>query len=206
MKKIAIHKMSKDKAVLALGVLLIATGLMFGGIQQINSWLNMRGTKVQAQGLKSSKPVVNSAPLVTGTPVHISIPNVNIDIPVIPGYYYPANNSWTLSLDNAQWGTMTSRPNNKGGETYIYAHYRVHVFYNLPKIKPGDEAIITTDNGHTFIYKYVSNTVVTPQDTSLFKYTGKPILVLQTCTGAWYQYRQLFVLDLVQVDQTPVKN
>jgi len=198
-------RLTKTNTWFAIGVILISAGIMFGGIGVINSWLNSRHYKVQAQGLKNTKPIVTSAPLITGTPTHISIPDVNIDLPVIPGYYYPKDKSWTLTLDNAQWGTMTSKPNNKGGETYIYAHYRVHVFYTLPNVQPGDLATVNTENGHTFTYKFINSTVTVPEDTSLFTYKGKPILVLQTCTGAWYQYRQLFVFNLVQVDGKDIK-
>ena len=206
LKRIHRSHLSKTNIWLVAGIILISAGLIFGGIGVISSWLNARHYKVQAQGLKNTKPIVTSAPLITGTPTHISIPNVNIDLPVIPGYYYPKDKSWTLTLDNAQWGTMTSKPNNKEGETYIYAHYRVHVFYTLPKVKSGDLATVTTGNGHIFTYKFINSTVTVPEDTSLFTYKGKPILVLQTCTGAWYQYRQLFVFDLVQVDGKNIKS
>ena len=198
--------LSKNNIWMAIGAVLIAAGIIFGGLNAFNAWLNSHGQKVQAQGIKNTAPVKNDDPLITGTPSHISIPSVNIDLTVIPGYYNPKDNSWTLTLNNAQWGTMTAKPNNKSGLTYIYGHYRVHVFYTLPRVKPGDLATVTTDNGHTFTYKYVSNVVVTPQDTSLLTYQGKPVLLLQTCTGAWYQYRQLFLFDLLQVDGKTVKS
>jgi LPXTG-site transpeptidase (sortase) family protein len=117
---------------------------------------------------------------------------------VIPGYYYPANKSWSLSLNDAQWGAMTAPANNKQGMTFIYAHYRKGVFLTLPKVKPGQQAIITTDNGHVFTYTFRQSVVTNPADTSLFKYQGQPILILQTCTGAWFQNRQLFMFDLVK--------
>ncbi len=187
----------KQRAWLAGGILLVVIGLFLGGFGLINTWLASKNSHLDAQALKSNQPAATTQPLLMGTPTHISIPDVGIDLNVIPGYYYPSNQSWTLTLNNAQWGTMTAKANNKTGLTYIYAHYRWHVFYNLPRVQPGNEAIITTDNGHTFRYKFVSSTITTPTDTSLFTYTGKPILVLQTCTGVWYEKRQLFVFDLV---------
>jgi LPXTG-site transpeptidase (sortase) family protein len=183
---------------LLAGLILIAAGLFFGGNNLITGWLSQRGTHVQA--LQNNQPSQNTQPLITGVPTHLSIPNVGIDSKVDPGYYYPASQSWTLSLNDAQWGVMTAKPNNKAGDTFIYGHNRLHVFYTLPKVQPGDEAIITTDNGHKFTYKYVNNIVTTPTDTSLMTYQGKPILVLQTCTGLWYQNRTLYTFDLVKVD------
>lgn len=177
--------------------------VLFGAIGFGWYWLNTdhlehSATKPQpvAKVLKSNIPVQSEQPKIEGTPTHISISNIGIDLNIIPGYYYSSDQSWTLSLNNAQWGTMTSQANNKSGDTFIYAHARVGVFADLPKVKPGDKAVVTTSNGHSFTYSFTSSTVTSPTDTSLFDYQGKPILILQTCTGTWYESRQLFVFDL----------
>jgi len=187
---------------LALGAGLIIIGLISVGIIWLNSnHAQHSATKPQpvTKVLKNNPLPKTSQPVVSGVPVHITIPSVGIDLQVIPGYYNKNDGSWTLSLNNAQWGTMTAKPNNTEGDTFIYAHYRVHVFYSLPKVVPGDQAIITTDNGHTFTYTFISSTITSPDDTRLFNYQGKPILILQTCTGAWYQNRQLFVFNFTKL-------
>jgi LPXTG-site transpeptidase (sortase) family protein len=184
------------------GLLFIAAGLIIGGASFFSLWLSQRSAdtpKPLSQVLNNSKPKDNGQPLISGTPIHIAIPSVGIDLKVIPGYYYPSTQSWTLSLNDAQFAVITAKPNNKQGDTFIYAHYRLHVFYTLPRIQPGAEVTITTDNGHTFTYTYDSNTITTPDDTTLFNYHGKPILVLQTCTGVHFQNRQLFVFNLSKV-------
>ncbi len=66
--------------------------------------------------------------------------------------------------------------------TFIYGHNRWAVFYKLLKVQPGDEAIVSTANGHTFTYKMTGQKVTQPTDTSLFHYQGPPILTLQTCS------------------------
>lgn len=193
-------KSNKQFVWLAAGLILIAISLLMGSLGMINSWLDGRDKQVNAQALVSNKPAETSEPLVAGKPTRIDIDSVNIDLEVIPGYYNSTNNSWTLTLNKAQWGTMTAQPNNKEGQTFIYAHYRLNVFYTLPKVKVGDIATVATDNGHIFKYKFRSSTVVSPDDASVFNYKGKPILVLQTCTGVWYEKRQLFVFDFVEVN------
>ena len=183
---------------LVAGLLLLSVGLGLGGWRMLTMWW-YESHHTQVVALPSTPPLDSNAPIIAGKPTHIAIPSVSIDLEIIPGYYNATNESWTLTLDKAQWGAITSQPNNKAGMTYIYAHDRKHVFYDLPNIKPGDKAIVTTANHHTFTYTYKSNTIVSPSDTSLFNYRGRPILVLQTCTGLWYQYRQLFVFDLTSV-------
>lgn len=184
---------------LSLGTGLIMIGLVFGGLSLFNTWLAQRSAAAPTSQALKSNSQTNQVPLISGTPVRIQLPSVSIDLKVIPGYYYAASKSWSLSLNDAQWGVMTAKPNNQGGDTFIYAHYRLHVFYTLPKVQVGDPAIITTDNNHVFNYTFRSSTITSPGDTSLFAYKGKPILVLQTCTGVWFENRQLFIFDLTKV-------
>lgn len=177
------------------GLILIGLGLVLAGVNLLMTWDGQRSAS--AGQLIQSNPVTdNGNPAISGRPVRITVPSLGIDLKVIPGHYYPANQSWTLSLNNAQWGTMTAPANDKQGLTFIYAHYRKGVFLDLPRIERGAHVFITTDNGHQFTYIYRRSIVTSPGDTSLFTYHGKPLLVLQTCTGLWYQNRQLFMLDL----------
>lgn len=141
-------------------------------------------------------PVVQPVVAISGRPVHIQIPSVGINIPVIDGYYYPATNGWTLTNYAAQYAVQTPLANNTEGNTFIYGHNRHSVFEALLNIKLGAEAIITTDNGHTFTYVFKGALITTPSNLSLFSYQGPPILTLQTCSGTFYQNRQLFTFDL----------
>jgi LPXTG-site transpeptidase (sortase) family protein len=139
----------------------------------------------------------SNEPLVSGMPNHITIPSVNISITVDPGVYNKTNQTWSLSLTDAEYATVTPPPNNLEGNTFIYGHNRWAVFYKLLNINIGDEATVTTANNHTFTYKLISEKVTNPTDTSLFSYRGKPILTLQTCSGLFYQNRQFFIFNLV---------
>jgi LPXTG-site transpeptidase (sortase) family protein len=138
---------------------------------------------------------------VSGRPTEISVPSVNIDIPVINGYYNPNSKDWTLSLDKAQFATPTTLPNNLTGNTFIYGHYRVGVFYTLPHIESGAEAIITTDNGYKFTYRFYQTYPTQPTDTSVLHYQGPPMLTLQTCSGSYYQNRQMYLFSFVKYEK-----
>jgi sortase (surface protein transpeptidase) len=141
-------------------------------------------------------------PVISGHPVSISFPSVDItDVPVVDGYFDTKKQDWTLGLHTAQWGTMTPQPNDTAGNTYIYGHYRPEVFAYLHVIKPGAEAIVTTDNGYKFIYTFDSSINVDPTDVSLFNYQGPPILTVQTCSGSWFQNRQLFKFTFTRVEK-----
>ena len=197
-----VRKLRTLRAALAFSAVLIIFGLALVSFQIFSTWrAQQTSAAIQPIGnILKNNTIVDDQPYISGTPVQITLPSVNIDLKVIPGYYYPKSNSWTLTTNNAQWGVMTKLANDKSGMTFIYAHYRKGVFLKLPKIKPGEVALVKTEKGHTFTYTFRSSTVTSPTDTSIFAYQGKPILVLQTCTGAWYQNRQLFVFDLTKVE------
>ena len=200
-KKTTARKVVSFRYAVLAGLSLLVFGLVLIGWEFYNTWRAQQAaaSSVPISQLLNNKKDDNQS-YISGVPVQIFIPSVAIDLKVIPGYYYQKSNSWTLTTDKAQWGTITKQPNDGGGMTFIYAHYRKGVFLKLPKIKPGEFAQIKTDKGHTFTYVFRSSTITTPTDTSIFAYQGDPILILQTCTGAWYQNRQLFLFDLVKVE------
>ncbi len=135
---------------------------------------------------------------ISGDPIRLLIPSLGYDLEVIPGYYYQDSKTWNLTTDKVQYATITPLPNNIEGNTFIYGHYRYEVFATLHNIEDGAEAIIRTSNGHAFYYKFSYQRVTNQYDNSIFGYTGKPILTLQTCEGLFYQNRQLFTFDFVR--------
>lgn len=153
--------------------------------------------------LPVSAPTLPIAPsIISGKPTHISIPSVGIDLHVLPGEYNKATGEWTLSGYNAHFATMTMPANNYQGNTFIYGHNNKYVFGHLKGIKPGQEIEVTTDNGNKFYYSYVSSETVDPSDVGLFQYKGAPRLTVQTCTGTWYEKRQLFFFKFERVSES----
>jgi len=143
----------------------------------------------------------NLPDIITGKPVNLSIPSTKINVGVIDGEYNQSTKQWTITNNRAQFATITSQPNNLGGDTYIYGHYRPEVFAYLHVIKPEAEAYVTTDNGYLFTYKFREVHTVPPNDSSVFAYEGKPILTLQTCSGIWFQNRQQYTFDFVKYEK-----
>lgn len=190
----------KIKFPLLIGLLLIGAGLFLGWGVLFNKEYNVQpnGLTITNQSVMSANTTAPEFVEIKGNPVNLSIPNLNIDIPVIDGYYNQKKQVWTLTEDKAQFAKMTQQPNNVGGITFIYGHNNKKVFNKLPKIKVGDRAVITTDNGKVFTYEYVSSVTTKPEDASALSYQGEPILMLQTCTGLWYQNRTLFTFKLVE--------
>ena len=138
---------------------------------------------------------------ITGKANKLAIQSLGLEVPVVDGAYDPSTKQWTLGLHTAQYAMLSTPPNNTSGMTYIYGHYRPEVFAPLHKIPDGAEAIVTTDNGYKFTYKLREKHDVAPEDTKIFEYQGAPILVLQTCSGLWFQNRQQFTFDFVKYEK-----
>ena len=180
-----------------VGLFFVMAGLLMSSQHFIKHWQTANAQPVFAAA-KQQTAIVKETATISGEPSHIEVPAVGISIEVEPGYYNQKTQTWTLSLTKAEYAVMTPPPNNAGGNTFIYGHNRKDVFSKLLNVKNGDQAIITTKNGHKFIYSMKSRHDTSPTDSSLFDYQGPPILTLQTCSGFWYQNRSLFVFDLVK--------
>lgn len=182
---------------LLIGLFLVLAGLLISSPHFVQQW-QQRNAQPFFSGAAASAATPRPENAIKGTPNHIELPAVGISLEVIPGYYNKTTQAWTLSNTQAMYATVTAPANNHDGNTFIYGHNKPAVFYKLLQIKVGDQAIVTTSNGHRFAYKMVSRRDVKPNDGSLFTYQGPPILTLQTCSGFWYQNRSLFVFDLVE--------
>lgn len=194
-----IRKLFQPQSGIVAGLILVVVGAVIGGSLLFYNWQTQYVDAQQAAAaLKNNPAPTIRTPAISGVPIRVQVPSVSVDASVIPGYYFPANQSWTLTSNKAQWGVMTAEANNKQGVTFIYAHDLKNLFAPLSGVNPGDTASVLTANGHTFTYSLRTTITVTPDNTNLFSYQGKPILVLQTCSGVWYQNRQLFIFDLVK--------
>lgn len=137
--------------------------------------------------------------LVTGYPVSISIPGprpaLNMNVNIIPGHYDANTGAWTLTTTDAQFVTFSAQPNNETGNTYIYGHYRPNIFAYLHLISPGTIATIRTSNGYQFNYKFVYTYAVAPNQTATLNASKAPILTVQTCSGDFFQNRQMYIFS-----------
>jgi LPXTG-site transpeptidase (sortase) family protein len=199
--------MKNAKKLLILATLLIVVGgaflLFFRDRQTGIVTPPARAAEIQKARAVAAATVAATNPddsYVSGEPASIAIPSLGIDLAVAPGVYNEQTHQWTLSLDKAHYAVMTPQPNTQGGNTFIYGHYRRNVFASLHNIQPGAQAVVRTHNGKTFTYVYESNRIVAPeQSQGIFDYQGKPILTVQTCTGVFFENRQLFTFNLVSV-------
>ena len=148
-------------------------------------------------------PAAAHLKVIAGRPVRLVVAADGLDLPVDKGFYNSTDNSWTLTGYHAQFAMISTLANNIGGETFIYGHNNNYVFGAFRHATPpvGTQALLYTDNGHTFAYKFVSAASIGPDATSILEYSGPSILMIQTCTGSLNEWRTEYRFDFVRVVQ-----
>lgn len=180
-----------------LGLVLIALGAV--GLWAPQTFVDAQPVNIITPPAHEKPTVaVASSSAISGHPVSIKVPRLQIDLQVIDGVYNANTKTWNLTNDKAQYALLTSEPNNQAGNTFIYGHNTKQVFARLLKAQADDIAIVETSNGHQFTYRLTSSREASPTDDSLFHYQGAPILTLQTCSGPNFQYRYLLTFRLVE--------
>jgi LPXTG-site transpeptidase (sortase) family protein len=196
--------MTTHKYLTILSIALIGTGATIGTTLGVSDFTRVHSTQ-PAVGITRSVEVSTSTsaaqPSAQGVPRHISIPNLNIEVPVQDGYYDIKTGKWTLSEEAAFFATPTDIANSKQGNTFIYGHNSNRIFGKLLQIKPGTQATVVADTGAQFTYTFTSTKAVDPTDTGVLQYSGTPRLMLQTCSGSWNQTRQIFYFNLTSYKQ-----
>ncbi|MGH7156977.1 MAG: sortase [Candidatus Saccharimonadales bacterium] len=188
------------KAVIILCILIILSVLSFLVIYfhkpAVSTSSNRGSLHAPQPALKVSAPQI-----VSGNPSFLSIPSLNKSLSIIPGTEDSKTGAWTLTWDKVQYATISPEPNNHEGNTLIYGHETSSIFTYLYRLRPGDTASVTTDNGYIFHYTYEGTYAVNPHDWSVFNYKGAPILTLQTCSGVFFQNRQMYQFSLSGFDK-----
>jgi LPXTG-site transpeptidase (sortase) family protein len=192
--------MMKTRFYLTIGILWIIAGLFMAWpiVQPALKGVQSGTVQGTSRTTDTSEARKNEVPLIKGDPTHITFPSVGTSVDIAPGYFDASSNSWTLSKDKAHFATVTDEPNNKTGNTFIYGHNRWEVFTKLLDLKVGDQATVTTSNGHTFTYALSDIVDIEPTDTSYLETHKSPILTVQTCSGMWYENRRMFTFNLVE--------
>lgn len=127
--------------------------------------------------------------------VHISIPSINIDLPIIRGAY-DSQSGWSVDRLAANY-IPSSHGIDKPGTTIIYGHDTSEVFHRIKAMEPGAKVDVTIKNGTT--YQYIRDLsdakIIQPDDVSILNETSSTHKIyLLTCDG-WRSDKR-YVLSL----------
>jgi LPXTG-site transpeptidase (sortase) family protein len=113
-------------------------------------------------------------------PVRILLPDLQLDLPVIPAEI--RNNRWQSSLVGVSYLTSSGQP-GQIGTSIFYGHDFPRLLGNLKSSVPGQKINVTLAGGVTVTYIIDRVITVSPNDISILSPSLKKQLTLYTCTG-----------------------
>jgi LPXTG-site transpeptidase (sortase) family protein len=113
-------------------------------------------------------------------PTQIVIPDLKINLPVIPTQIIDTH--WTTTPNGVSYLSASARPGDIGNGIY-YGHNWPRLLGNLYKIKVGQTISVYTSNGKTFNYTVITVKRVSPTDISVLNNTRFRGLTIYTCAG-----------------------
>jgi LPXTG-site transpeptidase (sortase) family protein len=128
-------------------------------------------------------------------PIKITIPSVQIDLPIDAGEI--KDGVWQISYNHPTFLNSSARPGS-GGNIIIYGHNKQKIFGNLPYLKLGEKVYIKTNDGKIHIYEVYRKDFVKPSRIDLISPTDHEELTIYTCWG-------LFDSQRVVVKAKPIK-
>ena len=128
-----------------------------------------------------------------GPPVHLIIPSIGLDTPVVElRTTYGSNGGveWeTVPFVAGHYGTtgLAGARTNMVLSGHVVTTDRGNVFRDLYQVRPGEPLVVYTDRGQ-FTYRIVDVRLVKPSDVGVLAPSAEPRLTLVTCAGQ-FDYR-----------------
>lgn len=165
-----------------MGLSLIMTGtfFMYGFLQQTTF------PKVEASAT-TAKP---DKPMALGKPIALSIDKINTSLAIRQGGVNPATNQWILDEKNAFYISDSATP-------VFYGHNKKGVFDKLSKLQGEENLLIDTSDGRRLEYKFYESRQIAPSDASILAEKHVDTVILLTCSGAFYEFRQALYFTYV---------
>lgn len=161
-------------------------------------WQHSHGHTEQqlAQTLHKTAPAAQK-PASLG-PNQLIAPAMMVQTPILEG---PVSQTYKI-LDQGIWRWPLGSTPNKGGNTILIGHRFTYtnprgIFYNLDKLKVGDEIGVVWNN-KKYVYKVNNTTVVPPSDTAILNASADSRLTLYTCTPTWNPKDRLVVTAILE--------
>jgi len=146
-----------------------------------------------------------------GLPVRLAVPALGVDAPVVPVGLEDDGTMEIPEADQAGWWWPGARPGSPHGSAVIAAHVdfndRPGVFLRLGELEVGSEVVVGDDEGGLHRWTVTERFQVGKDDLpvdELFRTTGRPVLTLITCGGAFDRGARDYA-DNIVVRAVPVR-
>ncbi len=113
-------------------------------------------------------------------PVRILIPDLKVDLPVIPAQITAG--SWPTTSQGVSYLSVSTRPGEVGNSIF-YGHNWPRLLGSLRLIKPGALITVRSVTGQTINFVIMKTKIVSPTDISILEPGPERQLTIYTCYG-----------------------
>lgn len=174
------------------GNILIIAGLFFLIITAYLYWQKVNPWKLSFSKIPKSQNVTATTRV---KPISISLPDLNIDLPIIEAEI--KNNSWPTTDKGVSY-LITSTEPGQVGNSIFYGHNWENILGRLSKVKPGQNIIVNLENGKNLTFKIDTVSIVSPNQTNVLDESADKRITVYTCTGFLDTKRLVAVAKLVE--------
>lgn len=187
---------SWQAAITIVAVMLVAGGAFsLSWPHLLNAWRRHEGVHQNAADLnKAEAHTTHSPEMQLGTPLTVTLPRLQINMPVAKGTYHPSTQTWTIDSKHAFYLVP---PDGATATPIIYGHDNPKVFMALGGVAPNEVLYITNTFGKALLFRYVSDITLDPTDIGILTaYYPKSVLLL-TCSGIHFEHRRVMRFEYV---------
>lgn len=169
-------------------VVIIVSGIIIG--TTASGFVNKDNDK---RVLSTQSQATEAPAIMPGVPVHVSIPAIDVDTE-IESVANDKNGRMDVPKDdmNTSWYNPGFRP-GQDGKAVLAGHFDKKdgspaIFWDLEKLKQGDEIIVTDDKGQEWKFAVTDSSKFPDKDfpiADVFGNADEPMLNLITCHGEW---------------------
>lgn len=174
-----------------IATVLILVGLVCYAVAGYHIWIRYTPNKLTFTDYKPRFFVpVNT----THFPVKLTLPDLQIDVPIIPSKI--TNGIWETTDKGASYLLSSPIPGTVGN-SIIYAHDFTNLFGPLVNAKPGEKIIVSYSDGTRIDFVIAGTQIVSPSESSILSESQDKRITLYTCTG-WFETMRFVVVATEQ--------
>lgn len=166
-----------------LGLLALAFLLITGGLY----FLYTAAAQAAPISILASQPSLEAPTENTPTfnlPTRLNIPQAGIDLPVAIGIFDQTVGQWNINDTHAFFAHTATTP-------LFYGHNQPGLFEGLARVKSGDTAALSFQDGTSITLRYDKTRFVSPNDASVLTEENPRTIMLLTCSGLFNESRRL---------------
>lgn len=175
--------------------LLLLLGFIFLVFSVYLFWLRTSPTKIEFE-IQETEISKTDYVYSDSSPYKLTISSIGVELPIIKSKI--ERGEWEVTEEGVSYLSSSPIPGDFGN-SILYGHNWPNLLGKLPKVRPGDEIVITMSNSEVRKFIVDKTQIVEPTNTSILAFSNQPQITIYTCTGILDSKRFVVVAKPSQV-------